>query len=101
MLKGKGVGRAKIKVKVKTTKRKYPKNIKWMQCTANVKADDTATTEAFKATSAVANSTTEVRVSFNQAIDTPDKLCNFRRRNSIQGRISRRQEECGTDNRRR
>lgn len=72
MLKGKGVGRAKIKVKVKTTKRKYPKNIKWMTCTANVKADDTATTEAFKATSAVANSTTEVRVSFNQAIDTPD-----------------------------
>ncbi len=72
MLKGKGVGRAKIKVKVKTTKRKYPKNIKWMTCTANVKADDTPATEAFKATSAVANSTTEVRVSFNQAIDTPD-----------------------------
>ncbi len=72
MLKGKGVGRAKIKVKVKTTKRKYPKNIKWMTCTANVKADDTAATEEFKATSAVANSTTEVRVSFNQAIDTPD-----------------------------
>lgn len=72
MLKGKGVGRAKIKVKVKTTKRKYPKNIKIMTCTANVKAADTPVTEAFKATEAVANSTTEVRVSFNQAIDTPD-----------------------------
>ena len=31
MLKGKGVGRAKISIKVKTTKRKYPKNIKFLK----------------------------------------------------------------------
>ena len=69
MLKGKGVGRAKITVKVKTTKRKYPKNIKLMKCTANVKAADSGqTTEALSAT-AVANSNSEVSVSFNQAID--------------------------------
>lgn len=72
MLKGKGVGRAKISVKVKTTKRKYPKNIKIMKCTANVKpADDSSSTEEFKATAA-ANSNTEVRVSFNKEIDAPE-----------------------------
>lgn len=73
MLKGKGVGRAKISVKVKTTKRKYPKNIKIMKCTANVKAatDNGGTTEEFKATAA-ANSNTEVRVSFNKEIDAPE-----------------------------
>lgn len=75
MLKGKGVGRAKIKVKVKTTKRKYPKNIKYMTCTANVKAasdNSGTTTEAFKVTNAAANSVTEIRVLFNQAIDAAD-----------------------------
>lgn len=71
MLKGKGVGRAKISVKVKTTKRKYPKNIKIMKCTANVKPADSSSTEEFKAT-AVANSNTEVRVSFNKEIDAPE-----------------------------
>lgn len=72
MLKGKGVGRAKISVKVKTTKRKYPKNIKIMKCTANVKpADGASSTDEFKAT-AVANSNTEVRVSFNKEIDAPE-----------------------------
>lgn len=72
MLKGKGVGRAKISVKVKTTKRKYPKNIKIMKCTANVKpADGTSSTDEFKATAA-ANSNTEVRVSFNKEIDAPE-----------------------------
>lgn len=79
MLKGKGVGRAKIKVKVKTTKRKYPKNIKTMTCTANVKAaseNPGTTTEEFKVTNAAANSVTEFRVLFNQAIDNPD-IANF------------------------
>lgn len=77
MLKGKGVGRAKISVKVKTTKRKYPKNIKIMKCTANVKpADGGSTTDAFKVTSATANSNTEVRVMFNQAIDAAE-MTNF------------------------
>ncbi|MCI8890651.1 MAG: Ig-like domain-containing protein [Eubacterium sp.] len=69
MLKGKGVGRAKISIKVKTTKRKYPKNIKIMKCTANVKAAaPTEDTTAFSAT-AVANSNTEVRVNFSKAVD--------------------------------
>lgn len=69
MLKGKGVGRAKISIKVKTTKRKYPKNIKIMKCTANVKAAaPTEDTTVFSAT-AVANSNTEVRVNFNKAVD--------------------------------
>ncbi len=69
MLKGKGVGRAKISIKVKTTKRKYPKNIKIMKCTANVKAAaPTEDTTAFTAT-AVANSNTEVRVTFSKAVD--------------------------------
>ncbi|MDE7311112.1 MAG: hypothetical protein K2N87_05740 [Eubacterium sp.] len=70
MLKGKGVGRAKITVKVKTTKRKYPKNIKNMKCTVNVKAATNTGTEdvAFSATAA-ANSNTEVRVNFTQAVD--------------------------------
>lgn len=77
MLKGKGVGRAKISVKVKTTKRKYPKNIKIMKCTANVKAADPgSTTEEFKVTNASANSNTEVRVMFNQAIDAAE-MTNF------------------------
>lgn len=77
MLKGKGVGRAKISVKVKTTKRKYPKNIKIMKCTANVKpADGSSTTDAFKVTSATANSNTEVSVLFNQAIDAAE-MTNF------------------------
>lgn len=73
MLKGKGVGRAKITVKVKTAKRKYPKNIKNMKCTVNVKAaaDQGQTTEALSAT-AVANSNAEVSVSFNQAIDAAE-----------------------------
>ncbi len=72
MLKGKGVGRAKISVKVKTTKRKYPKNIKIMKCTANVKpADGSSSTDEFKVT-AVANSNTEVRVSFGKEIDAPE-----------------------------
>ena len=68
MLKGKGVGRAKITVKVKTTKRKYPKNIKNMKCTVNVKAADPSTDVAFSATAA-ANSNTEVRVNFTKAVD--------------------------------
>ena len=69
MLKGKGVGRAKISIKVKTTKRKYPKNIKIMKCTANVKAAaPTEDTTAFTATAA-ANSNTEVRVNFSKAVD--------------------------------
>ena len=69
MLKGKGVGRAKITVKVKTTKRKYPKNIKNMKCTVNVKAADPSTEDiAFTATAA-ANSPTEVRVNFSKAVD--------------------------------
>lgn len=77
MLKGKGVGRAKISVKVKTTKRKYPKNIKIMKCTANVKAaDDSGTTDEFKVTSATASSNTEVRVMFSQAIDAAE-MTNF------------------------
>ena len=77
MLKGKGVGRAKISVKVKTTKRKYPKNIKIMKCTANVKAADPgSTTEEFKVTNASANSNTEVRVTFSQAIDAAE-MTNF------------------------
>ena len=63
MLKGKGVGRAKITVTVKTTKRKK-NNVKKMKCTANVKAAE----EAFSA-SAVANSNTEVKVNFTQAVD--------------------------------
>lgn len=73
MLKGKGVGRAKITVKVKTAKRKYPKNIKNMKCTVNVKAaaDQGQTTEALSAT-AVANSNAEVGVTFNQAIDAAE-----------------------------
>ena len=71
MLKGKGVGRAKITVKVKTAKRKYPKNIKEMKCTVNVKPADTQTTETFGAT-ATANGNSEVIVKFTQAIDTPD-----------------------------
>lgn len=69
MLKGKGVGRAKISIKVKTTKRKYPKNIKIMKCTANVKAAaPSEDTTAFSATAA-ANSNTEVRVNFSKAVD--------------------------------
>lgn len=69
MLKGKGVGRAKISIKVKTTKRKYPKNIKIMKCTANVQAaTPSEDTTAFSAT-AVANSNTEVRVNFSKAVD--------------------------------
>lgn len=77
MLKGKGVGRAKISVKVKTTKRKYPKNIKIMKCTANVKAaDGSGTTDEFKVTSATASSNTEVRVTFSQAIDAAE-MTNF------------------------
>ncbi len=69
MLKGKGVGRAKITVKVKTTKRKYPKNIKNMKCTVNVKAaGPSAEDVAFSATAA-ANSNTEVRVNFTKAVD--------------------------------
>ncbi len=65
MLKGKGVGRAKITVTVKTTKRKK-NNVKKMKCTANVKA--AAVEETFSA-SAVANSNTEVKVNFTQAVD--------------------------------
>lgn len=65
MLKGKGVGRAKITVTVKTTKRKK-NNVKKMKCTANVKA--AAPEETFSA-SAVANSNTEVKVNFTQAVD--------------------------------
>ncbi len=77
MLKGKGVGRAKISVKVKTTKRKYPKNIKIMKCTANVKAaDGSGTTDEFKVTSATASSNTEVRVTFSKAIDAAE-MTNF------------------------
>ncbi len=77
MLKGKGVGRAKISVKVKTTKRKYPKNIKIMKCTANVKAaDGSGTTDEFKVTSATASSNTEVRVMFSKAIDAAE-MTNF------------------------
>lgn len=74
MLKGKGVGRAKITVKVKTAKRKYPKNIKNMKCTVNVKAaaDQGQTTEALSIASAVANSNTEMSVTFNQAIDAAE-----------------------------
>lgn len=73
MLKGKGVGRATITVKVKTTKRKYPKNIKLMKCRVNVKAADTTTpdnpTTALTA-QAEAGNVTEVRVGFNQAVDS-------------------------------
>lgn len=69
MLKGKGVGRAKITVKVKTTKRKYPKNIKNMKCTVNVKAADTQTPDVAFSATAAANSNTEVRVNFTKAVD--------------------------------
>ena len=58
MLKGKGVGRAKITVKVKTTKRKYPKNIKNMKCTVNVKAAGPSTEDvAFSAQAAAYSNT--------------------------------------------
>lgn len=79
MLKGKGVGRAKIKVKVKTTKRKYPKNIKYMTCTANVKAADETkppVEAAFSATVAPISST-QVRVTFNKAVDNASEAANF------------------------
>ncbi len=80
MLKGKGVGRAKIKVKVKTTKRKYPKNIKYMTCTANVKAAGEETKPpveaAFSATVAPISST-QVRVTFNKAVDNASEAANF------------------------
>lgn len=69
MLKGKGVGRAKITVKVKTTKRKYPKNIKNMKCTVNVKAADPSTEDVAFSATAAANSNTEVRVNFTKAVD--------------------------------
>lgn len=69
MLKGKSVGRAKIRVKVKTTKRKYPKNIKWMTCTAKVvAATPSEENVAFTATAA-ANGVKEVRVNFSKAVD--------------------------------
>ncbi len=69
MLKGKGVGRAKITVKVKTTKRKYPKNIKNMKCTVNVKAADPSVEDVAFSATAAANSNTEVRVNFTKAVD--------------------------------
>ena len=69
MLKGKGVGRAKITVKVKTTKRKYPKNIKNMKCTVNVKAAGPSTEDVAFSATAAANSNTEVRVNFTKAVD--------------------------------
>lgn len=80
MLKGKGVGRAKIQVKVKTTKRKYPKNIKIMTCTANVKAasnPDTPVVDAFSAT-ATALSKGQVRVQFNKAVDDASDASAFK-----------------------
>ncbi len=79
MLKGKGVGRAKIKVKVKTTKRKYPKNIKYMTCTANVKAaaeDNKPVENAFSAT-VTPVSLTQVRVTFNKAVDDASDASKF------------------------
>ena len=96
MLKGKGVGRAKITVKVKTTKRKYPKNIKNMKCTVNVKAADPSVEDVAFSATAAANSNTEVRVNFSSSRKLQDRR---RKRISIQGRIKRRQEECVTDNR--
>ena len=69
MLKGKGVGRATITVKVKTTKRKYPKNIKNMKCRVNVKAADPSTEDVAFSATAAANSNTEVRVNFTKAVD--------------------------------
>ena len=79
MLKGKGVGRAKIKVKVKTTKRKYPKNIKYMTCTANVKAADNPVTPDANAFSATVTpvSLTQVRVTFNKAVDDASDASKF------------------------